>query len=1031
MELQNLNHNRQDVFVATKENVETMEPVSKNCGRLITEFGETTTLHGLPRIIIAKSLLGKLIWSAVFVVALCAFIYQGFELVKLYVQFDVRVNIEVGTAPFLPFPAVTLCNTNKLRLSEIEKSEHGLLARTDPEHEDTIHRLLSYEKYDNCLPGDFECRDGVRCIKPHLRCDGYYHCWDGLSDELNCTYPKCGTQQFDCKRAGPHGVCINEDKLCDGVHHCQGGEDEMNCPVCSGGTACDFGLETSGYKCIPDINLCDRFPDCIDGTDEESCSNVNHCANAYLETSQSSRVLYSPNYPSDYDSDIQCQITVTTPPWTYDGLCILLSFLELDIEPSENCTNDYIQFEDPYNPMITTRSCGSRLPTSWMSSSNEALITFVSNAKSTGRGYRIQYSEFPCPSKSTYWEKSPWIECSATCGGGIHFRAVTPKGCEDVPPDSCIIAGTLPTSEETCNMQYCPGVDYCGRTLNDCCKEITSPDYPQEYPPNKDCSMTIVNEEGGCIDIMFEEFDIVDSYECHKDYLEYGDVPVSRDDSMQRLCGEQSGFRWISATSEVYLLFHSDMVVSKKGYRATYDFVPCGTWQLSPWGMCSVACGFGMRFRRVVCWSRNKKMKIDDRFCQGRKPNTEEHCTEGMCGMPIDGEMPQSMSLLDRFRHISDDPQLYDEFITSYYKKYGFERVLTESPPDWQGFLTFSSSPDYSDLRNVLKLSKEELAKYGHQAEDMILQCSFEDIACNASDFYVFQNDNYGNCFTFNSWQLTGHSRRSSMRPGSKYGLKLTLFIEQDEYIPLYGQEAGVRVLIHQPDIIPFPEDEAITVAPGLKTSIGLRRDMVQSPDAPYTNCTNHKKFSSIFGNGYNYSDLACHKSKVHEYILRECGCVDTIYVEGPMCQILYEDEEMCRQLMQFFYQRGLLSSDCKEPCKDVQYSKTLSQAQWPSNKHVGGVQKVIRAFNDKVRNAVVDKESLRDNLLRLEVYYDELNYQKITKVPAYLIEELLGDIGGLLGLYIGLSLITVVEFLELFVTAFRYLIKKIRLARK
>ena len=65
------------------------------------------------------------------------------------------------------------------------------------------------------------------------------------------------------------------------------------------------------------------------------------------------------------------------------------------------------------------------------------------------------------------------------------------------------------------------------------------------------------------------------------------------------------------------------------------------------------------------------------------------------------------------------------------YKKRGFQRVKGENPPDWNSFLSFSSRPDFSDLADVLILDDEEIAEYGHQMDDMILQCTFNELECN------------------------------------------------------------------------------------------------------------------------------------------------------------------------------------------------------------------------------------------------------------------------------------------------------------
>lgn len=55
-------------------------------------------------------------------------------------------------------------------------------------------------------------------------------------------------------------------------------------------------------------------------------------------------------------------------------------------------------------------------------------------------------------------------------------------------------------------------------------------------------------------------------------------------------------------------------------------------------------------------------------------------------------------------------------------------------------------------------------------------------------------------------------------------GLKLNLFIESSEYLGFLSHSAGARILIHSQGEMPYPDDEGINLAPGISTSIGLRR---------------------------------------------------------------------------------------------------------------------------------------------------------------------------------------------------------------
>ncbi|KAL8590301.1 hypothetical protein ACOMHN_006417 [Nucella lapillus] len=65
----------------------------------------------------------------------------------------------------------------------------------------------------------------------------------------------------------------------------------------------------------------------------------------------------------------------------------------------------------------------------------------------------------------------------------------------------------------------------------------------------------------------------------------------------------------------------------------------------------------------------------------------------------------------------------------------------------------------------------------------------------------------------------------------------------------------------------------------------------------------------------------------------------------------------------------------------------------------------------DNLREASTD---IRQNLLRLNVYLEDLSVVKYKQMPAYGMEDLFADIGGTLGLWMGVSVLTIMELLEL-----------------
>ena len=54
-------------------------------------------------------------------------------------------------------------------------------------------------------------------------------------------------------------------------------------------------------------------------------------------------------------------------------------------------------------------------------------------------------------------------------------------------------------------------------------------------------------------------------------------------------------------------------------------------------------------------------------------------------------------------------------------------------------------------------------------------------------------------------------------------GLHLVANIDQDDYVSQAGEVAGLRIVIHPQNKMPFPEDEGFTIEPSHATFVGVR----------------------------------------------------------------------------------------------------------------------------------------------------------------------------------------------------------------
>jgi amiloride-sensitive sodium channel subunit alpha/amiloride-sensitive sodium channel subunit gamma len=63
--------------------------------------------------------------------------------------------------------------------------------------------------------------------------------------------------------------------------------------------------------------------------------------------------------------------------------------------------------------------------------------------------------------------------------------------------------------------------------------------------------------------------------------------------------------------------------------------------------------------------------------------------------------------------------------------------------------------------------------------------------------------------------------------------------------------------------------------------------------------------------------------------------------------------------------------------------------------------------------------EDLKGGFIRIHIYYDSLDYTSITESVKFSGSDLISNIGGTLGLFIGISVLSFVEIIEIIIEIF------------
>lgn len=199
-------------------------------------------------------------------------------------------------------------------------------------------------------------------------------------------------------------------------------------------------------------------------------------------------ILQSPNYPDEYRSNKECIWKITVP----ENFQVALKFQSFEIENHDNCVYDYLEIRDGFtdtSPLLG-KFCGHRISNEIRSSKNHIYIKFVSDSSVNKAGFSASFIK-------------EMNECLDSNHGCEHecINMVGGYRCE------CRIGYELHSDGKKCE-------NACGGVVESLNGTITSPSFPDLYPPNKNCIWEIIAPQGFRILLNFTFFDLEGNNVC-------------------------------------------------------------------------------------------------------------------------------------------------------------------------------------------------------------------------------------------------------------------------------------------------------------------------------------------------------------------------------------------------------------------------------------------------------------------------------------------------------------------------------------
>ncbi|XP_050401041.1 amiloride-sensitive sodium channel subunit gamma-2 [Patella vulgata] len=312
----------------------------------------------------------------------------------------------------------------------------------------------------------------------------------------------------------------------------------------------------------------------------------------------------------------------------------------------------------------------------------------------------------------------------------------------------------------------------------------------------------------------------------------------------------------------------------------------------------------------------------------------------------------------------------------------------------------------------------------GHQLDDMLVDCSFGGRICHPQNFSLRATTGLGNCFTLQ------HKGLVAQTSGLQEGMQLVIYLENGEYLRGLTSGNGGQIVIHDRDSCPFPQNDGIAIASGTESNIGLRLVNIERLGLPHGTCEEGDLFKEQYG--FKYTRQACQVFCLQTLISSICKCYDEDEEELNIIAHIQEHYDPCRNIseircmlnIQRDYEKGEQKCECDNPCIETRYQHTISARQWPSDEYTNILltalcEKKSPEECQRLRN--MEPRELANNFLKINIYYEDLNYENITEEEDYETSQFISDVGGTIGLWVGLSMLSMFEVVEFVVQILQF----------
>ncbi|CAD5211870.1 unnamed protein product [Bursaphelenchus xylophilus] len=302
---------------------------------------------------------------------------------------------------------------------------------------------------------------------------------------------------------------------------------------------------------------------------------------------------------------------------------------------------------------------------------------------------------------------------------------------------------------------------------------------------------------------------------------------------------------------------------------------------------------------------------------------------------------------------------------------------------------------------------------------DTLRICTYSSEEFNCCDYAKSIMTDLGNCYQIDL-DYYARSKGITPQPGVGNGLQVYADFHSDEQPNttyndfMSNVENGFRYFIHSRDAVPYINSEGTSVSPGRKafSSVSPNHYILHPSGNRCSQDWVEEERDDILTT-HNYSSSLCQAHCFATHLFGKCKCVPFLYslngtyntcsvAENYNCLKTIFDVDPSSDSEDILKKIAPDCSRCRMECDRWDYQVYTSYSD--------GFSRAVAAYlkkHEKIRDT-----KLKKDFVGIAVFFREISFTEYEQVERTSLSEILSDIGGNMGLFLGMSVLSVIEII-------------------